>query len=248
MAFSQKINLLLRERGMTKASLAKECGIPYTTLDSMLKRDSDSARLAGVFRIAEALGVTVEELVFDEETGKADVSPEEKRILSLFQALDGRGKDTVISLLEREAAICRRREEKLRRKSVPLCRIPVYQAPAAAGAALPVLTEEETVIEVTETDLPEGADFGIPISGDSMEPVIRDGEIVFVRTASEIGEGEVGIFLLNGESLCKKFHRDGSTVTLVSFNEKYRPIPVLETDDLKLVGKVLLSGAPRRKE
>ena len=71
MSFSAKINALLKENGMTKAALAKKSGIPYTTLDSMLKRDSDGARIDIVFRIASVLGVSVEQLVYGEKALRA---------------------------------------------------------------------------------------------------------------------------------------------------------------------------------
>lgn len=232
MSFSDKVNRLLKENGMTKATLAKISGIPYTTLDSMLKRDTDTARLTTAFRIAEALGTSVETLVFDEEKTDA-VSAEEKRILELYSLLDVRGKNTVLSLLEKEADNSQ--------SQTAVRSIPVFDAPAAAGNALPVLTEEKTELYYREGEIPQGADFGIRISGDSMEPLLSDGDLVYVEQSEGISFGEIGVFLLNGESLCKKLEqRDGKT-QLVSLNPKYDPIPVLETDHLKLVGKVMIS-------
>ena len=234
MAINRKISELLKEKGMTKAALAKACGVPYTTLDSMLKRTSDTARLSAVFRMAEVLGVSVEELVFDEKKENDALSPEEKRVLRLYAALDRRGRDTVVSLLEKEAELAETApEEKVLRT------IPVFDAPAAAGIALPVLSEEKTQVLVDEKKAPAAANFGIRISGDSMEPVIQSGETVFVARVPQIQPGEIGIFLLNGESLCKKLEVKEGEVYLSSINPAYAPIRVLETDDLKLVGKVL---------
>jgi SOS-response transcriptional repressor LexA len=231
MSFSQKVTELLKENGMSKASLAKDAGIPYTTLDSMLKRETDTARLTSIFRIAKALGTTVEDLVFD-ESGADRLSPEERRILELYALLDNRGKNTVLSLLEKEADNSRG-EENLRA-------LPVYEAPAAAGEALPFLTEEKTDVMCREGEIPPGADFGIRIAGDSMEPFLSDGDLVYVEECRSLSPGEIGIFILNGESLCKKLiARDGETY-LASLNPRYEPIHVLETDDLKLVGRVIV--------
>ena len=66
MSFNKKVVKLLKEKKKSKAELAKAAGIPYTTLDSMLKRESDTSRLATIYKIAEYLGVSVEELVFDD--------------------------------------------------------------------------------------------------------------------------------------------------------------------------------------
>lgn len=234
MSFSKKINRLLKENGMSKAALAKESGIPYTTLDSMLKRETDTARLATIFRIAKALGTSVEALVFDEEEAEPSMTLEEKKVLELYSLLDARGRNTVLSLLEKEADNSAFAEEEKKKRLLP-----VFDAPAAAGTGLPVLTEEQGFEPYEEGQIPKGSSFGIRISGDSMEPLFSDGDLVYVEKAQEISHGQIGIFLLNGESLCKKFEiREGESY-LISFNPAYPPIHVLESDDMKLVGRVL---------
>lgn len=225
MSFAEKVKKLMKENDMTKASLAKDAGIPYTTLDSMLKRETDTDRLAGIIRIARALGTSLDALVFDDEE-KAGLSAEEQRILGLYSLLDTRGKNTVLHLLEQEAASSER------------ATLPLYEAPAAAGKGLPILTDEKSEITVRRGEVPGNASFAIRISGDSMEPLLSDSDLVFVERASSLENGEVGIFLLNGESLCKKYLVKNGETALVSINPKYPPIPVLESDDLRLVGRV----------
>lgn len=227
MSFSQKVSKLLQENKMTKATLAKETGIPYTTLDSMLKRETDTRRLASVFRIARALGTSVEALVFDREEEQA-VSEEEKRILELYSLLDARGRNTVLSILEHQVDCSK----------TPSPTIPVYEAPAAAGAGLPVYSDKAELLPLTE-DAPQGADFGIRISGDSMEPLFSDGDLVYVEKTEQILSGQIGIFLLNGESLCKKYTVTEGEAYLVSLNPAYEPIHVLEGDSVRLVGRVI---------
>ena len=233
MSFSQKVTQLLKENGMTKAALAKEAGIPYTTLDSMLKRETDTARLATVFRMAKALGVSVEELVLDEESGKSKLSREEERILELYSILDSRGRDTVLSVLKTEADNSRSKsaEEKLS--------FPVYTLPAAAGLGSPLFSEDRELVFYEKGEIPEDVDFGIRISGDSMEPLISDGDIAYVKKCKTLENGEIGIFIRNGESLCKRYEQKGSEGYLVSLNPKYSPIRLLDSDDLKIVGKVI---------
>ncbi len=228
MSFAGKVKELLKKNGMTKAELAKDAGIAYTTLDSMLKRETDTQRLEVIFRIAKALGTSVEELVF-EAREKKGVSPEEERVLELFSLLDSRGKDTVLSLLKKEA-------DNSRGATV---RLPLYEAPAAAGEPLPVLTEESGFIEGTRQEIPQAASFAIRISGDSMEPLLSNGDLVYVEKASELELGQIGIFLLNGESLCKILGETCGKRVLLSVNPAYAPISVLDTDDLRLVGRVI---------
>ena len=228
MSFAGKVKDLLKKNGMTKAELAKDAGIAYTTLDSMLKRETDTERLAVAFRIAKALGTSVEELVFEEDTKKG-VSPEEERILKLYALLDSRGKDTVLSLLEKEADNCKTEVAKL----------PLYDAPAAAGEPLPILTDEQEYLEGAQEEIPNNASFAVRISGDSMEPLLSNGDYVYVEKTAELATGQIGIFLLNGESLCKRLGETDGKRVLLSLNPAYAPIPVLDTDDLRLVGRVI---------
>lgn len=91
-------------------------------------------------------------------------------------------------------------------------------------------------------EIPSKADFGVNISGDSMEPKIFDGDIVWVKAMLQIENGEIGIFILDGDALCKKLHVDYNKriIELVSLNPKYTPRRIGAEDDLRTVGKVLL--------
>ena len=84
---------------------------------------------------------------------------------------------------------------------------------------------------------------GIRISGDSMEPDIPNGSIVWVQERQQIENGQVGIFIRDGESYCKKLHLDYEKriIRLLSNNPDYEPIELEmeESPDLRTVGLVL---------
>ncbi len=243
MSFNKKVLKLLKEKKKTKAELAKAAGIPYTTLDSMLKRDSDTTRLATIFKIAQYLDVSVEELVFDGDfkTPLDDLSfsDEERILISDFRQIDERGKNTVLAALHHEVVLNKRFSdfEDISETVTNFNTIPVYNAPAAAGDALPFITDD--YIMVNSDKAPANASFGIRISGDSMEPAISDGSVVWVRRQETLNNGEIGIFILNGESLCKKYENIGGKCRLISVNKKYHSIEVYESDDLRVVGRVI---------
>ncbi len=162
----------------------------------------------------------------------------ERELIDTWRTLDTRGRSAVRALLLHEASL----EENETAAEMPaftpvLRRLKVYDFPAAAGAALPLHSEDYTWQDAP--DAPREADFGIRISGDSMEPVIADGSVVWIKQQEAIGEGQIGIFLLNGEALCKKLDRSGRRCFLLSENPRYAPIGVLADDDLRVVGRVL---------
>lgn len=115
--------------------------------------------------------------------------------------------------------------------------IPVYFQPAAAGLGnyLGGCDAEEMELEA-----PDEADAGIRISGDSMEPIIHDEEIVFVKFCPQIESGQTGIFVLDGEAYCKRLEYRNGQAYLCSYNSKYSPIRIKESDDLRVIGKVLV--------
>lgn len=126
--------------------------------------------------------------------------------------------------------------------SVPKMReMIVYDYPAAAGLPLYAESDFERV-EFPENEIPVGADFGIHISGDSMEPTIEDGSIVWVHKQTDIHDGEVGIFTLADSAVCKRvrLNEHGRIKQLDSDNPAYDPITGSELEDLRVVGRVIL--------
>lgn len=117
----------------------------------------------------------------------------------------------------------------------------VFTYPAAAGLPLYAESDYERV-EFPEADVPPGADFGIRISGNSMEPTIEDGSIVWVHKQPDIRDGEVGIFMLGDSAVCKRarFNGNGRIKCLESDNPDYKPIKGADLEGLRVVGKVLL--------
>ena len=90
-----------------------------------------------------------------------------------------------------------------------------------------------------DSTVPADADFGITIHGDSMLPQINDGDVVWVRQQDSIDTNQIGVFVLNGDALCKKLIAKGNQFFLRSLNDKYRDSPITEHDNLKVIGRVI---------
>jgi SOS-response transcriptional repressor LexA len=122
--------------------------------------------------------------------------------------------------------------------SEPTCDILVYSFPAAAG--IPLMAEDDYErLEFPESAVPSGADFGIRIRGDSMQPTIDDETIVFVRRQPDLQSGQIGIFMIDDEAVCKRLHKKGNTVSLKSDNHAYKDIVIQPYQRFYVVGKVL---------
>ena len=79
-----------------------------------------------------------------------------------------------------------------------------YLVPAAAGYASPIEGEEYEDIPLPD-DAPLNADFCITVRGDSMEPYIHDGQLVYVQRGAELHDFDPGIFFVDGDVFCKQW-------------------------------------------
>lgn len=88
------------------------------------------------------------------------------------------------------------------------------------------------------SDLVRQADLVFPVSGNSMEPVYHDGDLVLVQRypgCPALRCGEVGAFIIGNSTYIKVYEKDG----LHSLNRRYRTMKFAEDDSVYLIGRVL---------
>ena len=151
-----------------------------------------------------------------------------------------------------------RPEPKPLKPAVPLREMAVACMPAAAGTGNCLDdTEAYDSMSFPADEIPKGAELGIRISGDSMEPAFHDGQIVWVQKCSELNVGEVGIFLYDDQAYIKiygdrkpaedlrELFTDSYGVmrrqpVLYSFNSaRYSPIVISPYSPFRIFGRVL---------
>jgi repressor LexA len=83
--------------------------------------------------------------------------------------------------------------------------------------------------------------FMLRVKGDSMTGAgICDADMVIVQPQDTVRNGEIAVAMIDNEATVKRFVRDGNSVTLVSENPKYPPIPVNPArNELRVVGRVV---------
>ena len=104
----------------------------------------------------------------------------------------------------------------------------------AASAGTGVWQDENLGIEVTfyKDDMAEDYDnIGI-VMGHSMEPVLKNGDYLFVKITTDIPNGALSIWQVNGDNYVKKF-RNNSKPYLESLNPEYDNIRLTEDDDIR---------------
>lgn len=119
-----------------------------------------------------------------------------------------------------------------------IIKIPFAVSKVSAGFGAYISDDYPEEIEIDANTYPK-ADFAVRITGDSMQPEYPDAKIVLVHKQASLENGQIGIFMLNGEGYIKKYHVENDTYFLLSLNPKYKPIKLTSSDAFTIVGRVL---------
>ena len=88
-------------------------------------------------------------------------------------------------------------------------------------------------------EVPEEANFGVRVAGDSMEPRFHSGQTVWVHQQPTLAPGEIGVFLYDGSAYLKQLRRDGGRVFLHSLNPAYADLEISDALPLRVLGKAV---------
>lgn len=95
-------------------------------------------------------------------------------------------------------------------------------------------------VKLRTEDVPENYDTIAKVAGDSMEPLIEDNDLLFIKVTSQVDINSIGIFQINGKNFVKKLKRDyDGSWYLQSLNSGYEEIHLTENDDIRTIGEVV---------
>ena len=239
---------LIRAKYRSLRNFSIESGIPNSTLNSMFKKGIGGTSVDTVMLVCSLLGcdlyslsgssnnATTDDRAFFSDYLKLSASSKELVRMVTAHQLSNEAKE-----LEKKAEIAAANVVSFPvEKTLSMRTIRIYTNSASAGFGEYLEDSDYEDVEVS-SDVPSNADFGITIHGDSMMPHINDGDVVWVREQQTLEPNEIGVFVLNGDALCKKLISVSGRFFLRSLNDKYRDIPIGEDDTLKVIGKVLCS-------
>lgn len=113
-------------------------------------------------------------------------------------------------------------------------------------AGIPIEAVEEIVDyeEITEELSRTGEFFGLTIKGDSMEPRIKNNDVVIVKKQPTVENGQVAVILVNGQdATVKKISLNENGMTLIPFNSSYEPISYSNKEikelPVEIIGRVV---------
>ena len=243
MSFGERCRARREELGLSRPKLAAMLGVSSSAI-SNYETGVSFPKESLLLRLFDALQTDPNTLFQDHYQGGTEIlSRRERTLIERWRTLSPLGRDALFSVAD---TLCAAQSEAAPAETEPRV-IPLYHSSAAAGYAAPVFGEDFDYIPV-EDDVPPGAEFAVRIQGDSMVPFIADGAIVYVNH-DPLKPGDVGIFWLDGDMLCKQYHKDpAGVVYLFSLNRRRADADVVLTPSsgrrLACFGRVLMHAPP----
>lgn len=246
MSFGEQLRKRREELGMTRPELAERLGITKSAVGNY-ETGVSAPKEEVLLRLFDALQVDPNYLYRDSFrfSDTTVLSEEEQRLVSQYRNLSLTGRQTVRMLMTGLGAYQKELEGQLPTNEPRV--IPLYCSPAAAGFAEPVFGEDYEPLTVTG-EVPMGAELAVRIQGDSMAPYIADGSVVYVNH-DPLQNGDVGIFCVDGDMLCKQYYRDPlGMVYLFSLNRDRADMDVVfhrgSGRSLTCFGRVMMHSLP----
>lgn len=204
-------------------SFSEHAGLKYTTVRSILERGVLNAKVENVIKICDALGIKPEDIL---EVEDSIINDTNKKMIQLSS--------------DRQQNVYNYADNQLKEQNGKVVNLPLVGKSAANPTEL---TYGDVEIEHDDfTHVPHGADTAIRIQGDSMEPLIHDGQIIFYHQQEEVENGEIAIVEIDGDGVtCKQIYYDYTSdeVILRSINKKYEPRHVKD-DQVRIIGRVIV--------
>lgn len=99
------------------------------------------------------------------------------------------------------------------------------------AAGLPIFAEEDLDTYI-EADSDIRCDFALIVEGDSMEPTIHNGDVVFIRKQDDVDDGQIAAIIIDDSATLKHVYHIPGGIQLISENPKYPPqIYTMENSD-----------------
>ena len=240
-----RVRKLREGRNMTQTELSEILGMKtYTTVSKWEKNENfpkgkDLKKLAEIFNVTSdyLLGLT------DDKLKKITTQNEKTEIISIYDQLEDPNKEKVLDY----ATVLLNEQNNMKTSTV----LEKYKndedyitdyVEGLVAAGHGTFQEDNLHMEVRlrAEDVPEDYDTIAKVAGDSMEPMIEDNDLLFIKVTSQVDINSIGIFQVNGKNFVKKLKRDyDGSWYLQSLNSGYEEIHLTENDDIRTIGEVV---------
>lgn len=234
----EDLKQLILSRYSSVKSFAEDNDMPYSTVRSILERGIMNANVENAIKICSALGIRPE--IF---SPLLDTNKENPQILSIYNKLEEDRQEKVLDfaqgqLEEQESSKVTSIFDKFKDDENYIT--DYVEGLVAAGRGIFQDDNLHMEVRLRANDVPESYDTIAKVAGDSMEPLIEDNDLLFIKVTSQVDINGIGIFQVNGKNFVKKLKRDyNGAWYLQSLNNSYEEIYLTGDDDIRTIGEVV---------
>lgn len=237
MMIGENLKTLRTSRRLTLEELANNLNELYPETVSFNKgklskweNGREEPKLSSLRIVADYFGVTINDLISKEITSS---------IIVIYNQLNSSRQKKVYNFAEYQL----KEQNKDNNKVVQLSDYveETMSGYLSAGTGEFLTDEVNEKVKIPKAIVPaQDYDLVLQVNGDSMQPMFEDHEYVFIKKTNEIRSGQIGVFIIDGESYLKKVYIEDSHLRLVSLNKKYKDLRFNDVNDIKLIGSVVL--------
>lgn len=236
----QQLRELIELKYGSVRQMALKIDMPASTINSILNRGILKSNVDNIFKICSALDIRPESLAEGMDFHKQNEDSSD--IVAIYNQLDEERQENVVdyatTLLNEQVSM--KATTVLEKYRTDDYIIDYVEGLVAAGHG--TFQEDNLHMEVRlrAEDVPEDYDTIAKVAGDSMEPLIEDNDLLFIKVTSQVDINSIGIFQINGKNFVKKLKRDyDGSWYLQSLNSGYEEIHLSENDDIRTIGEVV---------
>lgn len=228
------------EKGLSMSELARRVGIAKSTMSRYFNKTREFP-LNRADDFARALNITPEHLLGIQKESNVD----QAEIISIYNKLEQPRQEKVLDFAKGQLEEQEKPEvvsifDKLKAEEDENYITDYVEGLVAAGRGIFQDDNLHMEVRLRANDVPESYDTIAKVAGDSMEPLIEDNDLLFIKVTSQVDINDIGIFQVNGKNFVKKLKRDyDGSWYLQSLNNSYEEIHLTENDDIRTIGEVV---------
>lgn len=229
--FGRNLKYLRKKHGLEQMDLAEKLGRKSASTISEWEKGKYTPKLSTLNEISKIFNVEIDDLMnidLSLQTSKVN-----NDITTIYNKLNSDRQQKVIKfaetqLEEQNSNIVDLREYK-----------DVYiQSKLSAGTGIVDLDQQHQELISYKGYVPKDYDLAFEVCGDSMEPLFKSGEVIFVKADKEVRNGQIGVVVINDNAYVKKMYVEDNKLRLVSLNKKYDDI--IADENIQIVGRAII--------
>ncbi|MCD0883598.1 helix-turn-helix domain-containing protein, partial [Staphylococcus aureus] len=211
-SFKDRLKQIMSERKISQSELSRRTGIGRNSISDYLNGKYE-AKQDKVFELAKALNVNEAWLMgFDISKNR---KIENNDITSIYSKLTPPRQSNVLKYATNQLEEQNNDSDNLvdfnsyiQEKS----EVDIY---GCASAGIGERLYNEPISKEFVRGYVPAHDIALKVNGDSMEPLFKNGQIIFIEKSHTIKDGQIGVFIINGDAYVKKVYVEDNRLTLV---------------------------------